>query len=388
MNKICVVTGNRAEYGLLKPLIEKISQDSELELILYVTGAHLSTEYGLTYKEIEKDSFPVARKIEMLLSADTASGIIKSMGIEMIGLADILSEDKPNIMIILGDRYEMLVAATAAMMHCIPIAHIHGGELTEGAIDDAIRHAITKMSHLHFAATEEYRQRIIQMGECPDRVFNVGALGVENIRKVHLLSRTQLEESLHISLSQQTAIVTFHPVTLEKDSVDRQFANLLEALDQFPQMFLIFTKANSDEAGHGINYMMEQYVKKNQERCKVFDSLGQFRYLSLLKYCSIVIGNSSSGIIEAPSFGVSSIDIGSRQHGRVCAKSVIHCEAETADIELAIEKGLQSKYKEQNIVNPYEKENTSEQIVARIRDFLQADIGVKKQFFDMTGSEP
>ena len=385
MKKICVVTGTRAEYGLLKPVIERINKDEELELYLIATGAHLSPEFGLTYKEIEDDGYIINKKIEMLLSADTPSGIVKSMGVGMIGFADAFTDGCPDMVVILGDRYEMLAAASAAMVHRIPIAHIHGGETTEGAIDESIRHAITKMSYLHFAATEAYRNRIIQLGENPERVFNVGALGIENIKTIKLLDKEDLERSIDFKLSENTVMVTYHPVTLEKQSSAEQFHNLLSVLKNRTELNIIFTKTNSDTDGRIINRMIDDFVAENRDRSVVHTSLGQVRYLSALKYCSVVIGNSSSGIVEVPSFYIPTVDIGDRQRGRIASGSVIHCGTGVEDIEHALCKAMQDEFRQSitNIKNPYEGENTSLEIVGSIKRFLQAGIDIKKKFYDL-----
>lgn len=385
MKKICIVTGTRAEYGLLKPLIRRVAEDKELELQLYVTGAHLSPEFGLTYQEIENDNIHIKRKIEMLLSADTSSSVVKSMGMEMIGFADALAEDQPDLMIVLGDRYEILAAATAAMIFKIPIAHIHGGELTEGAIDEAIRHSITKMSQLHFVTMDKYKQRVIQLGEQPDRVFNVGSLGVESIKTLSLLTKSELEKRLNFSFNGKVAIVTYHPVTLEKiDEAKKQFEILLLALDRYPELRVIFTKANADMGGRSINKLIDDAVEENKERYIAFDSIGQLRYLSALQFCSIVIGNSSSGIIEVPSFHVPTVNIGNRQCGRVRSASVIDCDNTAASITDSISIGLSEEFRNKikHIENPYEQQGTSQKIVEIIKNSLYEGINVKKIFFD------
>lgn len=385
--KLCVVTGTRAEYGLLKSVILKAINSDEIELLLYVTGSHLSPEFGFTYKEIENDDIPIDRKIEMLLSTDTTTGIIKSMGVEMIGLADALTEDKPDMMLLLGDRYEILVAAITAMVCGIPIAHIHGGELTEGAIDDAIRHSITKMSYLHFPATEEYRRRIIQLGENPERVYNVGALGVENIKNMKLLPKEEIEKEIGFTFTKKTAVVTFHPETLENIPAKDQINTLLRALDQFQDVNVIFTKANADADGRVINKIIEEYVDKNYERCKCFASLGHLRYLSVLKYCDVVIGNSSSGIIEAPTFCVPTVNLGNRQKGRTRAQSVIDSKIEINAIVKSVQFALSNEFKRSiaKQVNPYEGRDTSEVIIQKIHEFIKENKDKKrmKKFYDM-----
>ena len=385
MKKVCVVTGTRAEYGLLRPLIQKIDNDNNMELQLVVTGMHLSPEFGLTYKEIEQDGFKVTERNEMLLSSDTPNGITKSVGLGTIGFADIFTRTGPDMVVILGDRYEALAAATAAMIHRIPIAHIHGGELTQGAIDDAIRHSISKMSTLHFTSTEEYRGRVIQLGEEPGSVFYVGALGVENIKSQKLMSKEELEQSINFSFDMPYVMVTFHPVTLENNTAQEQFENLLEALDRFPEYRILFTKANADTNGRIINQKIDQYVEQNSSRAAAYASLGTIRYLSALKYCEMVVGNSSSGIIEAPSFQVPAVNIGNRQLGRVKAKSVIDCGNTVEDIGAAIEKAkrLKSEALLADIENPYEKSDTSNNILSEIRKYLLRDKMIEKKFYDV-----
>lgn len=385
MKKICIVTGTRAEYGLLKPLIDKVYRAEQLELQLAVTGMHLSTEFGLTYQEIEKDGYPITTKIEMLLSSDTPVGITKSMGIALIGFADFFAAYQPDIVVILGDRYEMLMAASAAMIARIPIAHIHGGELTEGAVDEAIRHSITKMSQLHFVTTEEYRKRVIQLGEQPEMVFNVGALGVENVKKVKLLEKKQLEENIGFTFSDKTVLVTFHPVTLEQMTAAEQFENLLSVLAAYKELKVIFTKANSDTNGRVINQMIDSFVEQHKERSVAFTSLGQLRYLSAIRYCCAVIGNSSSGLIEVPSFGIPTVDIGDRQKGRICAASVIHCGNTTAEIQAAVNQALSKEFQTAilEVKNPYEGQNTSDKILEVIDKKLLQGIDIKKSFYNI-----
>ncbi len=385
MKKICIATGTRAEYGLLKLIIDKVYHSVDMELQLVVTGMHLSTEFGLTYREIEEDGYPIISKIEMLLSSDTAVGITKSMGLALIGFADFFEKYHPDIIIILGDRYEMLAVASAAMIARIPIAHIHGGELTEGLIDEAIRHSITKMSHLHFTSTQEYKSRVIQMGEQPCNVYNVGSLGVESIKALTLIDKKCLEESLHFTFDRPTAMVTYHPVTLEHLTAKRQFGNILSVLDEHKELKVIFTKANSDTYGRIINQMIDSFVRANSERCIAFTSMGQLRYLSALQFCDVVIGNSSSGIIEVPSFQIPTIDIGDRQRGRVCAESVVHCGNEIEDINAALKKVLMSDFREsiKGQRNPYEGERTSRKILDVIMMELEKGIEMKKKFYNI-----
>lgn len=386
MKRIGIMTGTRAEYGLLKPLMQEINKDNDMELYLIVSGMHLSPEFGMTYQEIEEDGFEINAKVEMLLSSDSPAGISKSIGLGVIGFADEFQRADLDMLILLGDRYEALSAAICAMVMRIPIAHLHGGELTEGAIDEGIRHSITKMSYLHFTSTEQYRNRVIQLGENPERVFYVGALGVENIKKINLMTKEELERSIHFEIDENTVVVTYHPVTLENNTVEEQFLNLLKVLDRNPKIRMIFTKANADTNGRIVNELIDKYAAQNSERACAFVSLGQKRYLSALKYCRIVIGNSSSGIIEAPSFGKPIINIGDRQKGRICADSVINCGYTQQEIQQAMETALTEEFenKARNCRNPYEKENTAANIISVIKDYLLNDkIKLKKGFYDI-----
>ena len=386
MKRIGIMTGTRAEYGLLKSLMQEINKDNDLELYLIVSGMHLSPEFGMTYQEIEEDGFEINAKVEMLLSSDSPAGISKSIGLGVIGFADEFQRADLDMLILLGDRYEALSAAICAMVMRIPIAHLHGGEVTEGAIDEGIRHSITKMSYLHFTSTEQYRNRVIQLGENPERVFYVGALGVENIKKINLMTKEELERSIHFEIDENTVVVTYHPVTLENNTVEEQFLNLLKVLDRNPKIRMIFTKANADTNGRIVNELIDKYAAQNSERACAFMSLGQKRYLSALKYCRIVIGNSSSGIIEAPSFGKPIINIGDRQKGRICADSVINCGYTQQEIQQAMETALTKEFenKASNCRNPYEKENTAANIISVIKDYLLNDkIKLKKGFYDI-----
>ncbi len=381
---IAVLTATRAEYGLLRPLIERICADKDLELALLVSGTHLSAEFGNTWQEILDDGFPIAVKIPILEEEDTAAAVSKTMANALERFGRYFEEHRADMLIVLGDRYETIAVCLAAMNARIPIAHIHGGEITEGAVDDAIRHAITKLSYLHFPATQEYARRIIQMGETPDRVFTVGALGVENSKRVPLLSKEELEADLAFSLEKPYAVVTYHPVTLEDSDSGSQFQELLDALDGFDMNYMI-TKANADINGRVINQMIDQYAGTH-ENVYATASLGMRRYLSAVKYCTMVIGNSSSGIIEAPSFQVPTVDIGDRQKGRTAAESVIHCETSTEAIHRAMEKAMDMKRRLElePIKNPYEGEGTSEKIMTVCKDFLLQDrLDLKKTFYDM-----
>ena len=383
--KICIVTGTRAEYGLFYWLMKEIQEDADLELQLIATGMHLSPEFGLTYKEIEEDGFKIDKKIEMLLSSDTPVGISKSMGLGMIGFADAYEDLSPDIIVVLGDRFETFIATAAATIARIPIAHIHGGETTQGAIDEAFRHSITKMSHIHFTSTERYKKRVIQLGENPEMVYNVGALGTENIQKLPLLSRNNLENEINFSLGQRCILVTYHPVTLEKATAQIQFQNLLNALDKINGLHVIFTKANADSEGRIINRLIDEYVRVNENTAVLFTSMGQLRYLSAMKHVDAVVGNSSSGIVEAPSFKVPTVNIGDRQKGRIKTESVINCFPTKESIVQALKQVLSTEFKQsiQDMTNPYEKENTSRNIKEIIKHFNLINI-LKKEFYDIS----
>ena len=385
MKKICVVTGTRAEYGLLYWLLKEIEADKELQLQVIVTGMHLSPEFGLTYKEIEKE-FKINKKIEMLLSSDTSVGISKSMGLAQISFAESYDELKPDIVIVLGDRYEIFSATSAAMIARIPIAHIHGGEKTEGAFDESIRHSITKMSHLHFTATEDYKNRVIQLGEDPSRVFNVGGMGIENIKRLELLNKKEFEKSIEFKLNIKNILVTFHPVTLENSTAKEQFQQLLDAIDELEDTNIIFTKANSDTDGRVINQMIDEYVTKNSHKSIVFTSLGQLRYLSALQYVDAVVGNSSSGLAEAPSFKIGTINIGDRQKGRIKASSVIDCEPNKDSILKSFEKLYSKEFQEtlKTTINPYGDGCASKKIVEILKSVDLKNI-LKKSFYDLRG---
>jgi GDP/UDP-N,N'-diacetylbacillosamine 2-epimerase (hydrolysing) len=382
--KICVITGSRAEYGLLYWLMKEIQDNDNFELQIIATGMHLSPEFGLTYKEIEKDTFFINKKIEMLLSSDSEIGITKSMGLALISFSEAFEELAPDLVLVLGDRYEIFSAATAAMIAKIPIAHLHGGETTEGAFDEAIRHSITKMSHLHFAATEEYRKRIIQLGEHPNRVFNVGGLGIDNIKRLNLLTKKQFEKSIGFQLGKKNIIVTFHPVTLEKQTSENQFIELLSALSSCDEMKIIFTKANSDTDGRIINSLIDEFVEKNKNKAIVFTSLGQLRYLSALKYVDAVVGNSSSGLAEAPTFKIGTINIGDRQKGRIRADSIIDCEPNELSIMNGFKKLYSNEFKQIlcNTINPYGEGGASKKIKNVLEKINLTKI-LKKIFYDI-----
>ncbi len=383
--RVCVLTATRAEYGLLRPVIQKLRTYESLDVRVVATGAHLSPEFGLTYREIEQDGIPIDRKIEILLSSDTPSSISKSMGLALLGFADYFSELQPDLLVVLGDRYETLAVCCAAMNQRIPIAHLYGGETTEGAVDEAYRHAITKLSYLHFTSTEQYRKRVIQLGEDSSRVFNVGALGVENILKEPLLSKQELEKSLGFSLGERYVVVTYHPVTLETEASEVGFKALLGALDAFPDLGILFTKANADADGRIINELMDAYVSCRSNAIAVA-SLGMKRYLSAVKHSAAVIGNSSSGIIEVPSLHVPTVNIGDRQKGRLMADSVINCKPTTKDIADALHYALseEGKNKSASVHNPYGAGDTVKLVCETIHQHVLADSHpLKKIFHDL-----
>ena len=382
--RVCVVTGTRAEYGLLYQLMKEIQENADLSLQIIATGMHLSPEFGLTYRQIEEDGFAIDRKIEMLLSSDTPVGIAKSMGVGMIGFAEVYADLKPDITVLLGDRFEIFSAASAATISRVPIAHIHGGEATQGAVDEAIRHSISKMSHLHFTATEEYRRRVIQMGESPARVVNVGGLGIDNIKKMRLLNRRDFENAIGFKLDEKNLIITFHPVTLEKATAGEQFQNLLDALDELTDTAFIFTKPNADTEGRVIINMIDDYVARNSDKAISFVTLGQLRYLSAMRLVDGVVGNSSSGLIEAPTFQIGTINIGDRQRGRIKADSVIDCNPHKESILAAVRKLYSTEFhkKLQSVKNPYGEGGAAERISQVLRDADLTDI-LKKNFHDI-----
>lgn len=382
MKTICVVTGTRAEYGLLRWVMEGIRQSPCLELQVIATGMHLSPEFGLTVRAIEDDGFRVDRRVEMLLSSDTAVGVTKSMGLGMIGFADALAELKPDLVLVLGDRYEIFAAAAAAMIARVPIAHLHGGETTEGAFDEAIRHSITKMAHLHFVAAEEYRHRVIQLGEAPERVFQVGGLGIDSILRLQLLTRSELEQALDFKLAPRNLLITFHPVTLEHNTSAAQMDELLTALATLADTGLIFTMPNADTEGRVLFQQIQDFCATHPQ-ARAYTSLGQLRYLSCLRYVDGVVGNSSSGLTEAPSFSKGTVNIGDRQRGRLRATSVIDCQPQAAAIAGAIDRLFSPDFQAQlaGVKNPYGSGGASDAIVALLE---QADLNplLKKQFYD------
>ncbi|WP_286812150.1 MULTISPECIES: UDP-N-acetylglucosamine 2-epimerase [unclassified Maribacter] len=383
MKKIAVITGTRAEYGLLKPLIKAIDDAKVLQLQLFVTGMHLMSEFGNTYLQIEKDGFTIDAKVEDGLKGDSALDISKAVGTATIGFAETFSEFNPDMIVVLGDRSEILAAATAAVISNIPVAHIHGGETTEGAYDEFIRHAITKMSHLHFASCEVYRNRIIQLGEQPHTVFNVGAIGIDSIKNLQLLDKKSFEESIATKLNKKSVLITFHPVTMENCTAEVQFQELLFALDKMKNTTLIFTKPNSDKGGKAIIDMIDAYVENNIAKAISFTSLGQLRYLSALKYVDFVIGNSSSGILEVPYFHIPTINIGDRQKGRVAPISVIHCAPNEQEITSAILKTTNINFldeiSEQELL--FGNGDATDKIMNQLTTFNNKNL--KKSFYDL-----
>jgi GDP/UDP-N,N'-diacetylbacillosamine 2-epimerase (hydrolysing) len=382
MKKICVITGTRAEYGLLKWVMRGIQGDPDLKLQIIVTGMHLSPEFGLTYKEIERDGFVINQKVEMLLSSDTPVGIAKSIGIGTAGIADSLNVLQPDIIVVLGDRFEILSAVSAALVLRIPVAHLHGGEATEGLIDEAIRHSITKMSHLHFVASEEYRKRVIQLGEQPDRVFLVGGLGVDTINKTTLLNKAELEKSLKFKLGRRSLLITFHPVTLDDGASEDQFMELLSALSSLEKTQLIFTLPNADTDGRVIGRLLKGFLSRHSN-ARAYTSLGQVRYLSCISHVNGVIGNSSSGLTEVPTFKKGTINIGDRQRGRLQASSVINCSPKRNEIQDAIRHLFSDHFQSKlnSVVNPYGNGGAVEGIVKTLKSTPLAGI-LKKQFYD------
>jgi len=385
--KICIITGTRAEYGLLYWLMKEIQKDPDIELQLIATGMHLSPEFGLTYRQIEKDGFKIDKKIEILLSSDTPAGVSKSMGLGMIGFSEVYADLKPDIVVLLGDRFEIFTAATAAMIARIPIAHLHGGETTEGAFDEAIRHSITKMSHLHFTATEEYRRRVIQLGEDPERVFNVGGLGIDNIKKLKLMDKEEFEDSINFKLGPKNLMITFHPVTLEHATAGEQFQNILYALDELEDTRFIFTKPNADIEGRVVVKIIDEYVyiRKNSYKAIAFVSLGTRRYLSAMQFMDGVVGNSSSGLAEAPTFKIGTINIGDRQRGRIKADSVIDCKPTKDSILTAFKKLYSEEFQEKlrNVKNPYGDGGAADKIKKVLKEKDLADI-LKKRFYHIS----
>lgn len=383
MRKIAVFTGTRAEYGLLYWILKGLKYKSNCNLQLYVGGMHLSPEFGFTIDKIIEDGFKVDEKIEFLLSSDSAVGVSKSMGLALISASEVLERNKPDLLVLLGDRFESLALAQAAMLACIPIAHIHGGETTEGLIDEAIRHSITKMSHIHFTATEDYRKRVIQLGEQPSRVFNYGAPGIDSIINLPIMEREELASSIGFDISSPYFMITYHPVTLDKTGGVESLVNLNKVLELYPNYKCVITYPNADTHGRKLIEVLNKYKDKYPERILLVQSLGQLRYLSLLKYCEAVIGNSSSGLIEAPTFNVPTVNIGNRQKGRIAGETVIQCGESFCEIKDAFELALSPKFIKacKLAKNPYGDGSSSNKIIDTLLSFSLKDI-VVKSFYD------
>lgn len=385
--KICVITGTRAEYGLLRRVMQGIKDEPALTLQLIATGMHLSPEFGLTYQEIEQDGFRIDRKVDMLMSSDTPVGIAKSMGLGSIGFADALAELRPDLLVVLGDRFEIFAAVSAALVARIPVAHLHGGEVTEGAYDDAFRHSITKMAHLHFVAAEEYRRRVIQLGESPERVFLVGGLGVDAISRLKLMDRPTLEAALDFKFASKNLLVTFHPSTLETAAATDQMSELLAALAGLHETNLIFTLPNADAGARALSHMIEDFVGKHP-KARAYASLGPLRYLSCIAHVDGVVGNSSSGLLEAPALKKGTVNIGDRQRGRLQASSVINCPPDRTAIKTALQRlysdDFQSSLK--TIRNPYGQGGASDKIIEIIKACDVSGL-TQKQFHDLERPE-
>lgn len=386
--RICVVTGSRAEYGLLNRLIRMIADSPLTELKMVATNMHISPLFGETYKEIEADGFTIDKKVSILedTAPDNSDATLKAMSKAIAGMSEAFSELKPDLVLILGDRYEILSAAIAAMIHRIPIAHIGGGNVTEGAYDDAIRHSITKMSHLHFVSTDVYRRRVIQLGELPERVFNVGSIGIENILRSPLMSEEELEKSLEFKVNRSTLLVTYHPVTLSADNVEKDIDAFLSVLDERKDLRIIFTMPNSDTGGHIIMEKINRFVQEHSDRACAFKSLGYKRYLSTMKYAGAVVGNSSSGVVEAPSFHIPTLDIGDRQKGRIAADSVYHCSPDAESIKAGLSYIFSDEFQEvvKESKNPYEKPDIVKSIFDVISTYPLEGI-IKKPFYNLPG---
>lgn len=380
MKKLAIATATRAEYGILRPLILRLQQEPEFDVQLLVTGTHLSEQYGNTEEEIERDGIPICQKIPILVEGNTAYDISVVMANATVGFAEYFQEEKPDLFVVLGDRTEILGMCAAALNEHIPIAHLHGGELTEGAVDDCIRHAVTKMSYLHFSATEAYRKRIIQLGESPDRVFNVGALGVENILHTPLLAEGEIRTDVGIPQGKPYVVVTFHPVTMEPGAVGAQVMELIRAMQQENEYFYLVTKANADVGGAKVNALLEE-AEKQLPNMKLVSSLGMKRYLSALKYATFVLGNSSSGIIEAPALGTPTVNIGNRQSGRVMAETIVSCKTESGAIIEAMDRASKMKHDPSFL---YGDGDTSGKIVSILKKFFGANQkNWKKTFYDV-----
>ena len=380
--KICVITSGRADYGLLRGVMRGINNDSDLKLQVIAAGSHLSMGLGATYTTIEADGFVIDKKVPSIIGDDSSLGIAQSMGLAIAGFAEALASLSPDIVLVLGDRYEIFSAVAAALVARMPVAHIHGGELTLGAYDDALRHCITKMSHLHFVAAESYKQRVIQLGESPQAVFMVGGLGVDSILQEPPLSRTELEAALDFTLGHRNLLITFHPTTLSAESATAQISQLLTALDRLSDTHFIFTTPNADNGGGEIFHQLEEFIQ-GKTHCKIYHYLGPQRYYACLRHCDAIVGNSSSGILEAPSFKIPTVNIGTRQEGRLRAGSIIDCEATSDSIGAALELAYSQKFQSQlkEVKNPYGEGGATPKIIEVLRDYPLNNI-TSKQFFD------
>ena len=382
--KICFFTGTRAEYGLLKPLMQKVKDEDEFQIQIIASGMHVSPEFGLTYKEIERDGFTINEKVEILLSSDTDIGVSKAMGLGLISFSDSLKRLNPDILIVLGDRFEALSVSITAYVMKIPIVHLYGGGTTEGALDEGFRHSITKMSYLHFTSTEKYRKRVIQLGENPERVFNVGAIGLDNIKNLKLLNLQTLEKELNLNFGEKNILFTYHPVTLDIEKLSEELDQIFGALEEliFQGYKIIITKSNADQGGRFINKYIDDFSSKYKEKVFAYTNLGTLKYLSVMKYVNLVMGNSSSGIVETPSFKIPTVNIGDRQKGRVRGNSVIDVNPKKEEILNAVKKA--EKIAKNKIFNPYDQGGATERIYRTIEEcLLNNKINLKKEFFDI-----
>ena len=380
MRRVAVFTGTRAEYGLLYWIIKGLNESVSVDLQLYVGGTHLSADFGNTVQKIEEDGFPIIDRLYSLVSSDTPTGIAKSMGLALVAASKAFERNKPDLLVVLGDRFEVMAICQAAMLSCVPIAHIHGGEITEGLIDEAVRHSITKMSHLHFTATQAYRERVIQLGERPELVFNVGAPGIDNIKALDLLDRKSLTYALNFNVMGPFFVVTYHPVTLEKDGALNALKNLLAVLSTFTEFKFIITYPNADTHNRGLIDALEKFKEQHCDQVLLVHSLGQLRYLSAIKHCELVIGNSSSGLIEVPSFKKPTVNIGRRQGGRIFGDTVINCDESISSIAEAVSTAMSCKFINKCLVakNPYGDGGSSKLILDIVETMPLNDLIIKK----------
>lgn len=385
--RICAVSGSRADYGLLRWTLKEIHDDSKLELYLVVTGSHLLAEYGSSVNEIEADSIPISGRIDVIDPTDSAQGVARAIGAGVVKFSETFSQLEPDLLLLLGDRYEIFSAAVAATALHIPIAHCHGGERTEGAMDEALRHSITKMAHIHFTATNQYKDRVIQLGEHPEHVFNVGSFGVEAVQRFPRLTQPELETKLNLNLSHKTLFVAYHPETHSPEDDQQTLANLFRCLNELNQVKVIFSLSNADEGGRGINELINEYVNTNSDKASVFANLGQEVLFSLLENVDGIVGNSSSGIIEAPSLKVGTLNIGNRQKGRIRADSIIDCRASCNEISRGLAILLSKEFKERvkQASNPYEGQGPSKKVRSILRSFPLDGI-LRKAFYDISAN--